>query len=169
LITVAYGHGIAVAPMQFAAAAAAILNGGEMVMPTLIRQADGAVPAGKKAVSAETSRLMATLFRQNVVNEDGTGKRADVEGYRVGGKTGTADRADGAGYDKHAVISSFLAAFPMDQPRYLTFVLLFEPKGLSETGGQRTASSNAAPVTGRLIARIAPLLGVLPGKVAATQ
>ena len=169
LITVSYGHGLAVAPLQFAAAAAALLNGGTRMTPTFLKAQPGARPAAERLVTAETSRQMARLFRLNVMDADGTGKRADVPGYRVGGKTGTADVASGGSYEAKAVISSFLGAFPMDDPRYLTFVLLFEPKGVAETGGQRTASTNAAPVTGRLIGRIAAQLGVEPLNVAATQ
>jgi cell division protein FtsI (penicillin-binding protein 3) len=169
LITVSYGHGLAVAPLQFSAAAAALFNNGDRMEPTYLKAQPGKRPAARKLVTPETSRQMARLFRLNVMDADGTGKRADVPGYRVGGKTGTADLASGGGYESKAVISSFLGAFPMDDPRYLTFVLLFEPKGIAETGGQRTASTNAAPVTGRLIARIAAQLGVEPLTVGATQ
>ena len=169
LITVSYGHGLAVAPLQFAAAASALFNGGTRMTPTYLKAQPGVKPAAGRLVTAETSRQMARLFRLNVMDPDGTGKRADVPGFRVGGKTGTADLASGGGYEAKSVISSFLGAFPMDDPRYLTFVLLFEPKGIAETGGQRTASTNAAPVTGRLISRIASQLGVQPLTIAATQ
>ncbi len=169
LITVSFGHGLAVAPMQFAAACAALLNGGSQIVPTFLKAQPQSEPERIGLVTAETSREMAKLFRLNVLDADGTGKRADVPGYRVGGKTGTAERADRGGYEVKAVISSFLAAFPMDDPRYLTFVLLFEPKGVAETGGQRTASTNAAPVTGRLIGRIAAQLGVAPLNIVETQ
>lgn len=167
LITVSYGHGLAVAPLQFASATAALLNGGARMTPTFLKAQPGAAPATRQSVTAETSRQIARLFRLNVINAEGTGKRADVPGYRVGGKTGTADLAAGGGYEAKAVISSFVGAFPMDDPRYLTFVMLLEPKGTEETGGQRTASTNAAPVTGRLVARIAAQLGVEPLNVVA--
>lgn len=168
LITTSYGHGIAVAPLQFAAASASLFNGHGRIVPTFLR-ADGAAHDRPAVVTAETSRQMARLFRSNVIDAEGTGERADVAGYRVGGKTGTADLAGTGGYKAKSVISSFLAAFPMDAPRYMTFVLLFEPNGTAETGGQRTASTNAAPVTARLITRIAPQLGVAPVLIAATQ
>ncbi len=168
LITVSYGHGIAVAPLQFATAAAALVNGGTKLVPTFLKYRSN-TPGALPLVSAETSREIARLMRLNVLDADGTGKRADVPGYRVGGKTGTAERADNGGYQKKAVISSFLAAFPTDEPRYLTFVLLFEPDGIGETNGQRTASTNAAPVTARLIRRIAPQLGVAPQETALTD
>ncbi|MEQ1716423.1 MAG: penicillin-binding protein 2 [Hyphomicrobium sp.] len=168
LITMSYGHGIAVAPLQFAAAAASVLNGGNRVTPTFVRyRSDTAKPPS--VTTDLTSREMARLFRLNVMDASGTGKRADVPGYRVGGKTGTAERADNGRYREKAVISSFLGAFPMDSLQYLTFIALFEPKASVETGGQRTASSNAAPVTGRLIRRIAPQLAVAPLNIEQTQ
>jgi cell division protein FtsI (penicillin-binding protein 3) len=169
LITVSYGHGIAVAPLQFAVAAASILNGGISLQPTMLKFQPGTSAKVSRLVTRETSAAMANLFRLNVMDADGTGKRADVPGYRVGGKTGTAERADGGHYDEKAVLSSFLGAFPMNDPRYLTFVLLFEPKGSAETNGQRTASTNAAPVTARLISRIAGQLGVTPVSLVAAQ
>lgn len=168
LITMSYGHGIAVAPLQFSAAAASILNGGKRVTPTFLRYPLDAKKA--EAVTSElTSRELARLFRLNVIDPSGTGKRADVPGYRVGGKTGTAERADNGRYQEKNVISSFIGAFPMDAPQYLTFIALFEPKATAETNGQRTASTNAAPVTGRLIRRIATQLGVAPLNFEATQ
>lgn len=168
-ITAAFGHGIAVAPLQFAAAAATILNNGKTVQPTFLRKFDAGTADGKAVVTAETSRLIAHLMRLNVVNRDGTGGKADVPGYRVGGKTGTADVAGKGGYTSNSVISSFLATFPTDDPQYLTFVVLFEPKGIAATHGHRTAGTNAAPVTGQLIARIAAQLGVAPETVTASR
>ncbi|MFT3733212.1 MAG: penicillin-binding protein 2 [Hyphomicrobium sp.] len=168
-ITVSFGHGIAVAPLQFAAAAATILNDGKTVHPTFLRKFDAGTADGKAVVSPETSRLMAQLMRRNVVDRDGTGSKADVPGYRVGGKTGTADVAAKGGYTSNSVISSFLAAFPTDDPQYLTLVVLFEPKATEATRGYRTAGVNAAPVTGKLIARIAAQLGVQPQAVAVSQ
>jgi cell division protein FtsI (penicillin-binding protein 3) len=111
---------------------------------------------------------MRVLMRRNVAEPAGTGKRAEVRGYQVGGKTGTAEMPGVGGYREKAVISSFLAAFPMDNPRYLVFVLLFEPKATQETGGEVLASRNAAPTAGRVISRIGPLLGMVPTQAAAT-
>jgi len=102
------------------------------------------------------------MMRRNVAEPIGTGKRAEVPGYEVGGKTGTAEMPGPGGYREKAVISSFLAAFPMDEPRYLVFTLLFEPKGTKESGGEVLASRNAAPTTARIVSRIGPLLGMLP-------
>lgn len=160
-ITVSYGHGLAVAPIQFAAAVASLINGGTAVTPTFISgHAGSADPL--RVVKPETSRDLNVLLRRTVSEPNGTGRRAEVPGYRVGGKTGTAELPGRGGYQKKAVISSFLGAFPMDDPQYLTLILLFEPSGTEETGGEILAGRNAAPTAGRLISRIAPLLGVKP-------
>lgn len=160
-ITVSYGHGLAVAPIQFAAAVAALINGGTAVTPTFI-SGQGGASDGVRIVSQETSRDLNALLRRTVSEPNGTGRRADVPGYRVGGKTGTAELPGRGGYQKKAVISSFLGAFPMDDPQYLTLLMLFEPTGNEETGGEVLAGRNAAPAAGRVISRIAPLLGVRP-------
>lgn len=160
-ITVSYGHGLAVAPIQFAAAAASLINGGTAVAPTFIKKAGGA-PDGVRVVSQETSLNLNMLLRRTVSEPYGTGRRADVPGYRVGGKTGTAELPAAGGYKKNAVIASFLGAFPMDDPRYLTLIMLFEPSGTEETRGEVLAGLNAAPTAGRVIQRIAPLLGLRP-------
>jgi cell division protein FtsI (penicillin-binding protein 3) len=161
-ITVGYGHGIALAPIQFAAAAASVINGGKRVTPTYFKRAETAQISTERVVSQETSDTLRVLFRRNVAERGGTGTRADVPGYRVGGKTGTAEMPGKGGYQKKAVVSSFLGAFPMDAPRYLTMVLIFEPQGTEEADGEVLAGRNAAPTTARVIARIAPLLGVKP-------
>jgi cell division protein FtsI (penicillin-binding protein 3) len=165
-ITAAYGHGIALAPLQFAAAASAVVNGGRKVTPTYIKRLFDSGVADIPLMSAATSEKMRGLMRRNVAEAAGTGKRADVPGYQVGGKTGTAEMPGVGGYREKAVISSFLAAFPMDKPRYLVFVMLFEPKANKETGGEVQASRNAAPTTARVISRIGPLLGLLPTQAA---
>jgi cell division protein FtsI (penicillin-binding protein 3) len=165
-ITASYGHGIALAPLQFAAAASAVVNGGRKVTPTYIKRPFDSGVAEIPLMSASTSAKMRDLMRRNVAEPAGTGKRADVPGYQVGGKTGTAEMPGVGGYREKAVISSFLAAFPMDKPRYLVFVMLFEPKANKETGGEVLASRNAAPTTARVISRIGPLLGMLPSQAA---
>lgn len=144
-ITMAYGHGIAVAPIQFAASVAAIVNGGHAVTPTYFAGRNGAPQPGQRVVSEETSRSLNVLLRRNVAERIGTGQRADVAGYRVGGKTGTAEMPGRGGYQAKSVVSSFLAAFPMDAPQYLVLVLIFEPKGTEEAGGEVLAGRNAAP------------------------
>ncbi len=161
-ITIGYGHGLALAPLQFAAATAALVNGGIAIKPTLLARADASAVAGERVISARTSAQMRELMRLNVTHASGTGKRADVPGYEVGGKTGTAEMPARGGYKESAVISTFAAAFPMSAPRYVVLVLLFEPTPTAETRNKITAGLNAAPAAGRIIARTAPLLGVLP-------
>jgi cell division protein FtsI (penicillin-binding protein 3) len=161
-MTVAYGHGLALAPLQFAAAAGALVNGGNRVLPTFVKSPADAGRARVALIQPTTSALVGELMRRNVTDPAGTGNRADVAGYSVGGKTGTAEIPGVGGYREHAVISSFLAAFPMDQPKYLVLVLLFEPKPTEAARGEVLAALNAAPIAGRIIARIGPVLGMLP-------
>lgn len=163
-ITVSYGHGIALSPLQFATAAAALVNGGRRITPTFLKRSPSKVTEadGVPVISADSSRQLRIMMRRNVAEAGGTGRRADAPGYRVGGKTGTAEIAIDGRYDKDAVISSFLGAFPMDNPRYLTFLLLFEPQRTDASAGEITAGHTAAPLTRRLVERIAPLLAVLP-------
>ncbi len=158
-ITVSYGHGISVTPLHVAAAIAALVNGGIYHSPTLIK---GKKSEGKRVIKEITSENMRKLMRLVVSNKEGTGKKADVEGYFVGGKTGTADKPDGKRYDGRAVVSSFVAAFPMTDPRYVVMALVDEPKGNKESWGFRTAGWTAAPVVKGVIEQIGPILGVAP-------
>jgi cell division protein FtsI (penicillin-binding protein 3) len=160
-ITIGYGHGLAVAPLQFAAAVASFVNGGLKVTPTLLAGAQAAARP-ERLVSVQTSAKLREVMRLNVTNAQGTGRNADAAGYRVGGKTGTAEMAGRGGYREKSVISSFAGAFPMEAPRYVVLVLLFEPQTGEGRGQHITASVNAAPTTARVVERIAPLLGVLP-------
>jgi cell division protein FtsI (penicillin-binding protein 3) len=166
-ITISYGHGLAVAPVQFAAAIAALVNGGTRVTPTLIAGNESRA-GGQRVVSAATSAKIREIMRLNVTHATSTGRRAEAEGYRVGGKTGTAELPVRGGYAPKAQIASFVGAFPMDAPRYVTFVLLFEPKTGAVGGDQTTAGLNAAPTTARIVERVAPMLGVLPRRLAAS-
>ena len=170
LVTIAYGHGLAVAPIQFAGAAAALVNGGLRVRPHFVPLPRRGAPPIDRVISADTSRMMREIMRRNVTQANGTGRRAEVAGFEVGGKTGTAEMAGVGGYQKKSVIASFLAAFPMSAPRYVLLVTLVEPKvplkplagSQGEAKDQITAGVNAAPVAARVIARTAPLLGVIP-------
>jgi cell division protein FtsI (penicillin-binding protein 3) len=162
-MTVGFGHGLAVTPLHLAQGYAALVNGGIWRPATLFKVDPARVPEGRRVFEASTSARMRQLLRLIVV--DGTGKSADAAGYRVGGKTGTAEKAGshGAGYtNKHAVIATFAAAFPMDKPRYVVIAMLDQPQATQSTSGQRTAAWNAAPVVGRVVPRIGPLLGVVP-------
>jgi len=163
LVTVSYGHGIAVAPLQFAAAAAALVNGGYRVTPTFIVRsgylASGLSPTDP-VIAPETSATIRGLLRRNVTQPGGSGRRADVAGYEVGGKTGTAEIAANGSYQETAVVASFLAVFPTSAPRYLLLVTIQEPRPSAETQGEITAGHTAAPVAAKIIARAGPLLGL---------
>jgi cell division protein FtsI (penicillin-binding protein 3) len=159
-MTVGYGHGMAVTPLHLASAYAAMVNGGIWRPATLIKKDAKTKHPGRRVFSAATSARMRQLLRMIVV--DGTGKKADAVGYRVGGKTGSAEKPDAGGYARNLVVSTFAAAFPMDNPRYIILVMLDEPKGTAESGFQRTAGWTAAPIVRRTINRIGPPLGVNP-------
>ncbi len=155
--TVGFGQGISVAPLSFVTAAAEVVNGGRRIAPTFIKQ-DGD-RRGEQVIKPETSLAMRDLLRYVVT--DGTGKKADVPGYDVGGKTGSAQVPGPHGrYIPHALRTSFCAVFPVHNPRYILFVLLDQPHGTKETGGFALAGYTAAPLAGRVISRIAPILGV---------
>ena len=165
-ITISYGHGLAVAPLQFAASAAALVNGGLAVAPTyLVHKSGDSVSGQTRVIAPETSAAIRSLMRLNVTDASGTGRRADVAGYEVGGKTGTADIAGPRGYRQGGVISSFFAAFPMSNPRYVALVMLFEPKPSAETGGRVLAGLTAAPATARIVSRLGPLLDLPNNRV----
>ena len=159
-LTVGYGHGIAVTPLHLATAYAAMVNGGVWRPATLHKLDAGNVPRGKRVFKASTSARMRQLLRMIALY--GTGRSADAEGYRVGGKTGSAEKNSGGRYSKTKLISTFAAAFPMDRPRYVVVVVLDEPRGTIASSYQRTAAWNAAPIVGRLVPRIGPMLGVRP-------
>ncbi len=159
-MTVGYGHGIAVTPLHLASGYAAMVNGGIYRPATMFKtKADAKLP-GKRVFSAATSARMRQLMRMIVV--DGTGKKADAEGYRVGGKTGSAEKPGVGGYSRNLVVATFAAAFPMDNPRYVVLAMLDEPKGTEASSFQRTAGYTAAPVVQKTVTRIGPLLGIIP-------
>ena len=159
-MTVSFGHGVAVSPLHLASAVAAVVNGGILHAPTLLKREPREDAAGKRVLSRATSDKMRRLMR--LVVAEGTGSKAAAAGYLVGGKTGTAEQAGRGGYRKKRLLSSFVAAFPMHQPRYVVLALLDQPRGTRETHGYATGGWVAAPVVGRTIARIGPLLGVTP-------
>ena len=160
VMTTAYGHGIAVTPLHLASAYAALVNGGIFHPATLLKLKPGQQPEGRRVIQEATSARMRQLLRLIVLL--GTGRKGDAPGYRVGGKTGTAEVAQGGGYNRHANVSTFAAAFPMDAPRYVVLAMLDSPKGNKESFGLTTAAWTAAPVVGRVIARTGSLLGVVP-------
>jgi cell division protein FtsI (penicillin-binding protein 3) len=160
-VTIAFGHGIAVAPLQAMMAIGAMMNGGMLIPPTFIKRTEQEAQAlATRVIKPETSEKMRYLMRLNV--EKGTATRADVKGYYVGGKTGTSEKVVHGRYSKTKVLTAFTAVLPADQPRYLLLIMLDEPQGIPETHGFATSGWNAVPVGGAVIARVAPLLGLKP-------
>ncbi|MDR2857855.1 MAG: penicillin-binding protein 2 [Novosphingobium sp.] len=159
-MTVSYGHGIAVTPLHLACGYAALVNGGVWRPATLEKLTPGQVPQGRRVFKASTSARMRQLLRMIVA--DGTGRKANAPGFRVGGKTGSAEKPGVGGYRKTSLVATFASAFPMDHPRYVVIAMLDEPQGTAASSYQRTAAWNAAPIVGRVVPRIGPLLGVMP-------
>lgn len=160
-MTIAFGHGLAVAPLQAMMATAALMNGGYLITPTFLkRDEDEAKKFGIRVVKPETSEAMRYVMRLNV--ERGSGKKADVPGLYVGAKTGTAEKVIGGRYSKTKLLTTFMAVAPADKPRYLFLTILDEPRGLPETHGYATSGWNAAPTTGRIVERVSPMLGITP-------
>ncbi len=160
-ITIAFGHGLSVAPLQALMGVGALMNGGFLIPPTFLKRTEEEARAlGKRVIKPETSEMMRYLMRLNV--EKGTARKADIPGYYIGGKTGTADKVINGHYSKSSVLTDFMAVIPADKPRYLLLIMLDDPKVLPETHGFKTSGWNAVPVGGAVVARIAPLLGVEP-------
>jgi cell division protein FtsI (penicillin-binding protein 3) len=159
-MTTAYGHGIAVTPLHLASAYAALVNGGTWRPATLLRVTPGQAPKGRRVISGATSYKMRQMLRLIVLQ--GTGKKGEAPGYRVGGKTGTGEVAERGGYAKNANVSTFAAAFPMDAPRYVVIVMMDSPKRVEANQFQTTAAYTAAPVVSRVISRTGSMLGVIP-------
>ena len=159
-MTIAFGHGISVTPLHLATGSAAVINGGTLYSPSLVKRTAASDP-GRRVIQAKTSVMMRQLLRLNAV--EGTGKNADVPGYEVGGKTGTAEKPSRGGYRQKALISSFVGAFPMNDPKFVILVSIDEPKGTKDTHGYATAGWVAAPSVKVIIEGMASLYGILPG------
>ncbi len=159
-MTISYGHGIAVTPVQLVSAIATLVNGGVRRPATLLRHTPGTEAAGEQVLSPATSEKMRQLMR--LVVAKGTGKKASAKGYFVGGKTGTAEKQVAGRYDGDARVSSFVGAFPMHDPRYVVFAMLDEPKGNKSTWYYATGGWVAAPVVGRVVKELGPLMGIAP-------
>ena len=159
--TAAFGHGFAVQPLQGISVVTGLLNGGMLMTPTFLKRDKAEAEAmATRIVSPATSEKMRYLFRLNAT--EGTARKADVIGYRIGGKTGTAEKVINGRYSKDHRLTSFIGAFPMDAPRYVLIVMLDDPQPTTETMGQATSGWNAVPTAGRLVERIAPMLGIKP-------
>jgi cell division protein FtsI (penicillin-binding protein 3) len=160
-VTIAFGHGLSVAPLQAAMGVAATVNGGLLIKPTFLKRTrEQALRIAKRVIKPSTSRDMRYLLRLNA--EKGTGTFANVEGYYVGGKTGTAEKVVNGRYSKHKLLTDFMAILPADNPKYLVLIMLDEPQPVEGTHGFATAGWNAGPTAGKVIARVAPLLDLKP-------
>ncbi|HEY1473276.1 MAG TPA: penicillin-binding protein 2 [Pseudolabrys sp.] len=160
-VTIAFGQGLSVAPLQAVMGISALVNGGKLIAPTFLKRDQAeADRLAKRVIKPETSDKMRYLMRLNV--EKGTATRANVAGYYVGGKTGTSEKVVGGRYSKTKVLTSFTAIMPADNPQYLLLIMLDEPQGLAETHGFATSGWNAVPVGAKVIERVAPLLDIPP-------
>ena len=160
-VTIAFGHGLSVAPLQAVMGVAATLNGGLLIPPTFLKRSESEAKAlAKQVLKPETSREMRYLMRLNA--EKGTATKANVNGYYIGGKTGTAEKVVNGRYAKHKLLTDFMAVLPADKPKYLMIIMLDEPQPTPQTHGFATAGWNAAPTAAKVIARIAPLLDLEP-------
>ena len=160
LLTGSFGHGVAITPLHLATAYAALVNGGIWRPSTLMKIEGARVPEGRRVFQEETSRRVRQLLRLNVLR--GGGGKGEALGYRVGGKTGTAEKTGSGGYSKKVNVSTFAAAFPMDEPRYVVIAMLDAPKATADTFGYTTAGWVSAPIVSKVIARTGSLLGVIP-------
>ncbi|AEI37341.1 MAG: penicillin-binding protein 2 [Zymomonas mobilis subsp. pomaceae] len=160
VMTTGYGHGIAVTPLHLTSAYAALVNGGIWRPATLLKRDADYRPDGRQVISSQNSATMRRLLR--LIVTDGTGRRADAPGFRVGGKTGTADKAEKGRYNHGARVSTFAAVFPMDTPRYAVVAMLDNPQGTADTGGYATAGMVTAPIVNDIVQHIGPLLGIIP-------
>ncbi len=160
-MTIAFGHGLAVAPLQAMMAVGALMNGGYLITPTFLKRSEQEAKANAQhVIRPETSEEMRYLMRLNA--EVGSARRADIKGYFVGGKTGTAEKVVGGHYSKTRLFTTFMAVAPADKPKYLFLTVMDEPQALPEDGGHALAAYNAGSVTGKLIERVGPILGLAP-------
>jgi cell division protein FtsI (penicillin-binding protein 3) len=149
-----------VTPLQLVTAYSAIVNGGDLIQPTLIpRDRIAALATSKKVISQSTSDRARYLLRLNSL--EGSGRKASPDGFRVGGKTGTAEKVVDGRYASDKLLNVFASAFPMDDPKYAMVIMVDEPVRENEQSGH-TAAWNAGVVTGKIIERVAPMLGIVP-------
>ncbi|MBY0354604.1 MAG: penicillin-binding protein 2 [Rickettsiales bacterium] len=160
MMTISYGHGISVTPLHLAQGIQTMLNGGYRQGFTLLKGHNVPLEKSERIIKASTSDHVRRLMR--AVVQYGTGKSADVAGYQVGGKTGTAEKVKAGGYAAKAKIASFVGAFPMNNPKYLMLVMVDEPQPTKKTYGYATGGWVAAPIIGRIVSQMGPLLGMKP-------
>jgi cell division protein FtsI (penicillin-binding protein 3) len=162
-LTTSFGHGIAVSPVHLMRAASALVNGGIMITPTIVKSDKNKLalgPQGERVVKPQTSEKIRQLLE--LVVTDGTGAQAYVEGYNVGGKTGTAEKNKDGRYEENLLLSSFLGVYPIDNPRYAVLAMLDEPEGIPESHGFATGGWTAAPVVAAVVSQMGPLYRIAP-------
>ena len=159
-MTIGFGHGMSVSPLQVATAVSAVVDGGVLHPATLLKRADGDPVPGKRVLAPETSVEMRKLLR--LVVERGTGKLANAPGYLVGGKTGTAEKVAHRRYATHALLSSFIGVFPVNAPRFVVLISIDEPHGNKQSAGFATGGWIAAPAVRSTIERMASIVGIPP-------
>jgi cell division protein FtsI (penicillin-binding protein 3) len=160
-ITISFGHGVAVAPLQAVAAVGALVNGGNLIRPTFLKRSEeDARQVAVRVIKPETSEAMRYIMRLNATQ--GSAAKAAVPGYFVGGKTGTAEKVVGGRYSKDRLFTTFMALTPADKPKYLFVTVYDEPQPAPETHGYATAAWNSGETTGRILERIGPMLSMAP-------
>jgi cell division protein FtsI (penicillin-binding protein 3) len=159
-MTISYGHGLSVSPLHLVQGVAAMANGGMKYSPTLVKQKPNSKPKGIRVIDEKTSIQVRELMRDVV--EFGTARKANVAGFHVGGKTGTAEKIVDGRYKGSAKLSSFVSVFPTNNPKYLVYVMIDEPKGTKATYGYATGGWVAAPAVGNVISRMTTVLGMKP-------
>ena len=161
-MTISFGHGIAITPLHAAVAGASLVNGGRLIHPTFLKKNTNETIDYSQVIDPTTSDKLKKLMYLNVIN--GSGKNAAVDGILVGGKTGSAENVSDKTYEKNKLRTTFLGAFPINEPKYILFLLLDEPEGIEETHGYATAGYNVAPTFSNIVTRIAPMLDIIPSE-----
>ena len=162
-LTASFGHGVAVSPVHLMRAASALVNGGIMVTPTIVKSDKNRLSLeaqGPRVIKPQTSQKIRQLLE--LVVADGTGSQAYVEGYNVGGKTGTAEKNKDGRYEENLLLSSFIGVYPIDNPRYAVLAMLDEPEGIPESHGFATGGWTAAPVVAAVVGQMGPMYRIAP-------
>lgn len=160
--TASFGHGLSVSPLHMLTAYASFVNGGNYVPPTLYKRSVADAQAlYRPVIKPSTSAEIRYLMRLNALQGSGSQMNKAALGYRVGGKTGTAEKVVDGRYSSSKVTNFFGSAFPLDNPRYAMVIMVDEPQAENPQSGT-TAGWNAGAVTGRIVQRVAPMLGIAP-------
>ena len=159
-MTIGYGYGLSITPIQLCSVYASLVNNGQLIQPTFIKK-EGKI-LSSDVITEQTSNKLRDLLRAVVLETKWTGPRAKVAGYQVGGKTGTAELLEKKGYLKKANLSSFIGVFPMNEPKYVVLVMIKNPKGIEETYFNTTGAWVSAPVVSNIIKKMVNIIGLPP-------